>query len=709
MQKLAAMSVPILCGPILCFAQIATNRTSSMPATLSEIVVTATREARELQSVPASTHRLDVAQKAQDEGVRTTPDLLEGIPSVLVQKTGYGQGSPYLRGFTGFRNLFLIDGIRLNNSVFRDGPNQYWNTVDPLSIDRCELVMGPASVLYGSDAIGGTLNVSPVAPPEYDGKPVWQRRLYYRGATAEGSHVGRVQVGGQPTEEFGFVGGVSLKSYGDLRGGRNVGKQEHTGYDELDFDLRADYHFDGDTFLTIGHQSVDQDDAWRTHRTIYGLDWEGLSKGDDKVHRYDQTRDLTYLRFGAERLDGVVDGVVCTISRQVQSEDLYRLKKDDKSETQGFDVTTWGADLQVASDSPVGRWVYGAEYYRDGVASYARKHKKDGTIEKEEIQGPVADEAAYDSLGLYVQDTFAFLDGAADLIPGIRYTHTAADADAVKDPLTGKRTSVSGDWDGVVGSLRVLFPLTQDRRHVVFAGAAQGYRAPNLSDLTRFDIARSGELETPSPDLESEKYVTYEIGLKSRFETLTAEVCGYRTTIDGMIVRAPTGRQVDGLVEVTRRNAGDGFVEGVELTSRYAFSENWSVWLSGSLQNGKVKSYPTSSATRQEEYITRLMPPTAQAGLRWQTDDAKCWCEVLGDAAAKADKLSEADRRDTQRIPPGGTPGYVVYQARTGAQVTKRLALAVAVENIFDEDYRIHGSGVNEPGRNLMFTASCEF
>jgi hemoglobin/transferrin/lactoferrin receptor protein len=125
MQKLVAMSVPILCGPILCFAQIATNRTSSTPATLSEIVVTATREARELQSVPASTHRLDVAQKAQDEGVRTTPDLLEGIPSVLVQKTGYGQGSPYLRGFTGFRNLFLIDGIRLNNSVFRDGPNQY--------------------------------------------------------------------------------------------------------------------------------------------------------------------------------------------------------------------------------------------------------------------------------------------------------------------------------------------------------------------------------------------------------------------------------------------------------------------------------------------------------------------------------------------------------------------------------------------------------
>jgi len=81
------------------------------------------------------------------------------VPGVMVQKTGHGQGSPYIRGFTGFRTLLMIDGIRLNNAVFRDGPNQYWNTVDPFSIERLEVVKGPSSVLYGSDAIGGTVNV----------------------------------------------------------------------------------------------------------------------------------------------------------------------------------------------------------------------------------------------------------------------------------------------------------------------------------------------------------------------------------------------------------------------------------------------------------------------------------------------------------------------------------------------------------------------
>ena len=77
---------------------------------------------------------------------------------MLVQKTANGHGSPFIRGFTGRQNLLLVDGVRLNNSTFRSGPVQYWNTVDPLSIDHIELIKSQGSVLYGSDAVGGTLN-----------------------------------------------------------------------------------------------------------------------------------------------------------------------------------------------------------------------------------------------------------------------------------------------------------------------------------------------------------------------------------------------------------------------------------------------------------------------------------------------------------------------------------------------------------------------
>ena len=96
----------------------------------------------------------------REQMAASVPEALSETPGVLVQQTAHGQGSPYLRGFTGFRTVALVDGIRLNNSTFRDGPNQYWSTIDALAITRLEVVKGPASVMYGSDAVGGTVNAS---------------------------------------------------------------------------------------------------------------------------------------------------------------------------------------------------------------------------------------------------------------------------------------------------------------------------------------------------------------------------------------------------------------------------------------------------------------------------------------------------------------------------------------------------------------------
>jgi hemoglobin/transferrin/lactoferrin receptor protein len=327
-------------------------------ATLPEVVVTAMRAETAMADVPYAGHVIGRAD-LQDAAPRTTPDALAGLPSVMVQKTSYGQGSPYLRGFTGFRTLMLVDGIRLNNSVFRDGPNQYWNTVDAWAVDRYEVVMGPASVLYGSDAVGGAVNAIGTAPPEWTGQAVWERTLGYRGATADESHQVRAATRGRVSERLGFSAGATWKQFGDLRGGRDVGVQKKTGYDEVDFDLRADYQVEDGAALTLAHQQVDQDDAWRTHRTPYGIDWLGLKAGDDQVHSFDQDRALTYLRLAvADRPGGLTAGSL-TLSRHAQGEDRYRLRADDRRDETGFDVVTWGASLVLESETDAGRWVYG--------------------------------------------------------------------------------------------------------------------------------------------------------------------------------------------------------------------------------------------------------------------------------------------------------------------------------------------------------------
>lgn len=681
---------------------------SSARTVLPEVVVTAMRSEMTMAAVPYTGYVVGSAEQ-QQRAPRTTPDALTGLPSVMVQKTSYGQGSPYLRGFTGFRTLLLVDGIRLNNSVFRDGPNQYWNTVDPWAVERYEVVMGPASVLYGSDAIGGTVNALGLAPPDWTGVPIWERRLGYRGATAEESHQVRVGVRGRVNERLGVVGGVTWKQFGDLRGGRDVGRQTHTGYDEIDFDLRGDYALADGARLTLAHQQVHQDDAWRTHRTLYGIDWQGVEKGDDRVHTYDQDRALTYLQLAVTDRPGWITAGTLTLSRHAQEEERYRLRADGRQDRTGFDVTTWGAALVLESETSLGQWVYGADYYHDEVGSFSRTYTADGTLKAIAAQGPVADDASYDLLGVFVQNTLPVWGGAVDVTPGARLTWAKVNANTVLDPVSGNVTRLDDDWASGVGSLRALVPLSADRRVAFFMGVSQGFRAPNLSDLTRLDTARSGEIETPVADLDAEQFVSVDAGVRVAGERLSGELAGYHTWINDLIVRTPTGEMVEGGQEVTKRNAGRGYVEGVELELRYQLHEDWQMRALGSWMTGKVDDYPSSDPVKVRGYVSRLMPFTLQAALRWQPIGKPYWLEALVNAAEKADRLSAADQRDTQRIPHGGTPGYGVLTLRGGVTLFEALHLTLALENVTDEDYRIHGSGVNEPGRNLVLQAEWVF
>ncbi len=675
---------------------------------VGEIEVTATRLDMNPLVTPYTTYRLDGAPDGTVPLSRTTPEMLQSVPSALIQKTSHGQGSPFLRGFTGFRTLMLIDGIRLNNSVFRDGPNQYWNTVDPLSLRGLEVVMGPASVLYGSDAIGGTVNALPQQPPPAGG-PAFEGRAYYRGSTAEQSSIGRFEAGGRADARTGYLVGFSVKEFGDVEGGADVGRQSHTGYEEWDADLQINRSLGEFSTLTLGHQTVRQNDAWRTHRTPYGLTWHGLKHGTDRVLTYDQARDLTWTTLSSKELGGFIDEVRLTLYRQAQSEDEYRVKEDGGAGLKGFDVTTWGANAQFASETESGRWVYGVELARDLVASYSHKLAADGRVSKKEIQGPVADDATYDTVGVYAQDIIPLLNRRLQVIPGLRYTYSRADADRVADPFGQGVLSVEGDWEAVVGSLRAALTLDDDERLAAFAGVSQGFRSPNFSDLTRLDIARSGELETPVTNLDSERYVSLEAGVKFRGETVSAQMAYYRTLVNDMIVRAPTGRTVNDALEVTKRNSGEGWIEGVELSGDWRLADDWTLRGLAAWMDGDLDSYPTSDPMRVRDTMSRLMPVTAELALRWQPDGFRGWVEAAVRGAADADHLSAEDRRDTQRIPPGGTPGYTIGALRGGVRLWADTHLTLAVENITDRDYRLHGSGMNEPGRNFVLSVDTRF
>lgn len=666
---------------------------------LKEVVVTGTRgNEADLFNAPSTVRQL-TSQQLQERLVRNLPEALRVLPGVHVQKTANGQGSPFIRGFTGFRTLALIDGIRFNNSTFREGPNQYWSTIDPLSIDRLELMPSQGSMLYGSDAIGGTLNAftkdSGWRHVE-GGQQFHSGGLSYRGSTAEQSHGEHVELNFGEGGKWGLHLGGSWRSFGDVDAA-DIGRQPRTGYDEWAYDARLDVALDDRWTLTAVHQQLRQDDVWRTHSTIYGIPWHGTTIGTDRERSFDQERTLTYLRLSGEKLEGFADTATLTLSWQKADETQYRIRSNRASDTGVVDLDTLGVDLQLTSDTPIGRLTYGADYYRDSVDSASTFWKADGSFDRRGIQGPVGDDSTYGLLGVFLQDEITAGDRLHFYLGG-RYTRAEADVGRYEDPRTRAAASQSDDWAQFSASGRVVWDLDAKDHWKLYGGVSQGFRAPNLSDLSRLDIARSGELETAAPGLDPEEFLSFEIGVRTEQENFSADLVYFHTSIDDLIVRKPTGRRVGSSVEVTKANGGEGFVQGVELSGDYRLNENWSLFGSVTWTEGEADQYPGSTDTLVREPLSRVVPVIGHAGIRWQRSDGKFWAELSGTAASKADKLNTADRADTQRIPPGGTPGYTLINLRGGWRVNDSLSITASLDNLLDEAWRSHGSGSNEPG-----------
>ncbi|MEJ6634618.1 MAG: Plug domain-containing protein, partial [Akkermansiaceae bacterium] len=160
---------------------------------LPDLLVTASRFPEAATEAPYTAEVL-TSEDLEEHAVRTLPQAFSNTPGVLVQQTTPGHGSPYIRGFNGRQTLLLQDGVRLNNSTWRGGPVQYWNTLDSQAIDRLELIKSQGSVLYGSDAIGGTVNIlSKSSGFRDEGGFFSNGTAYYRFDTNSESNLGRIE------------------------------------------------------------------------------------------------------------------------------------------------------------------------------------------------------------------------------------------------------------------------------------------------------------------------------------------------------------------------------------------------------------------------------------------------------------------------------------------------------------------------------------
>ncbi|YCM44082.1 TonB-dependent receptor [Verrucomicrobiaceae bacterium 227] len=679
---------------------------------LDPVIVTASRTEEEIVNLPYQS-RLISEKAFLEEGLRTLPEALANTPGISVQKTAHGHGSPYIRGFTGRQNLIMVDGVRVNDSAFRSGPVQYWNTIDPYSLSGLEVVRGPGAALYGSDAIGGTVNALTRGTGFRDedmGTTYFHGASMYRYESNGKSNIGRLEsqfgVGGK----YGFSLGVSAKDYGDIRDS-GVGLMPNTGYQEIDYDLKFDYALSDSLTLTLAHQKVTQDDIWRTHRTIFFEPWEGTSLSSPDLRRvYDQSRSLSYLKLKETNGGGLVDAWDFTLSYQSKEEDFDRTRNRSglvQSELDSTEVETYGLGLQLESEVGAGRFVYGVDYYRDEVDSTRETLQRDpgtGSLVSRtmEIQGPVGDDASYDLFGAFAQYRWAAMNERLNLTLGGRYTYAKADIGRLDDGAGGA-TSASRSWDNAVFNARALYEVTDNWN--VYAGVGQSFRAPNVSDLSSLRSSRTDVISTGSLDIEPEEYLTYELGTHFGGGPFTASAAVFYTDISDAIVSRPIGT-VPGTGEIisTSTNGSDGYLFGAELEAAWEFRPQWTLrgylaWI-----DGEQDVFLGSSLSSVEEPMSRLAPLKGSLALRWDHPSDRFWMEARVTAAVDADRLSSGDKDDTSRIPVVGTPGYVVGSVNAGWQVNDDLLALLSLENVTDEDYRTHGSGLNEQGFNAVMS-----
>ena len=604
---------------------------------------------------------------------KLAPDIFHALQNevgVLMQSTAAGQASPYVRGLTGQQVLMLIDGIRMNNSIYRFGPNQYFNTIDIGMVDHIEVMRGPASVYWGSDAMGGAINVvsrgADVHSGAYHGD--------YRGAdftqyfnTANSSPYSRLNVEGWVRNAGVFAGGSFLNVRDLDTGFSGFPRQPGTNYQQYAADVKFNYLLSETELLTVSFQHFQQDDLPRSDRYPGYPGDRNNSNTLGGARFFDpQQRDLAYVRYQAVDMFGF-DAIVATGSYQRQRDNQKRGVPETRF--QETDVDTVGVNLVAVKDlDSFGKWTVGADWYYDDVDS-----RFGGSA-----SGPIIpDDAWYERFGAFLNWDVA-LTQELTAVAGVRYETIDLAATPIVDGNPVFISPSYNDWVGHVGLVYEIDPSV----HLV-GSISEGFRAPNLDELTANNpnVLQQGE-DLPSLGLVPERSVNYEIGIKTDFDRLRTQTFVFWTDLQNNIVPISAG------ANQFRRANQDSYVQGVEFSGEWLLERGWSLY------GNFWYTYGRNRVTVAP--LSRIPPTQGIAGLRWRSPEHNAYFAFYTWLSRRQDRLDPVRDVSDERIPIGGTPGFATLNVRAGRSFGEhdQHRVSVSVENLTDQPYLVHGSGV---------------
>ncbi len=668
---------------------------------LAPVQVTAGRAEAAATEVPQAVTVVSHAQ-IERQSPQTWTDLLRGQAGAFLQASGPGQGIIIVRGLKGSEVLHLVDGMRLNNAFFRNSPSQYIALVDPYNIERVELQRGPGATLYGSDALGGVVQL---LTPEYrfhggDWQTAGKLRLQY--GSADLSRVVRAEAAAG-NEQFSVAGGYTVMRYGERDLG-DGGREPLTDYLARGYDTKVLFAPSDAHELMLSGQFFEYPKLAR-YFDVAG----GPGGPEDNVQSYFEPNDrrFVHLRYRYRHALGPVHGFEAHLAQQVINDERLRQPNSSRIDTEQNRSTLNGLTLQAHTPlTPNLRLQYGLDLYSDTVDS-AKQRTPVSTGVTEPTTSTFPDGARQDTQGVYLNaQWWAHPDWQLDA--GLRYSRVEIDLSAtdVSDAATFSDDDVT--WQ--LGSLLRLTP-----RLSWSASAARGFRAANIFDLGTLGPRPSGAIEqvsVPNPDLQPESVTSIDSGLRWAQGGLLLELTAFYTDYDNRIEsREPTGNTVpegelgcsapEGCVEVQSRNIAQARYWGVESAVR---------WRAGAFSSYAVLNWTYGQELRSGESTTpanRVPPLNGQVSAAMDLPYA-LGLEAYVLFADAQERLDDDDRNDT-RIDPQGTPGWATVNLRGSWQARPWLDLQVEGRNLLDQAYREHGSGVDAAGAGLILGATARF
>ncbi len=694
---------------------------------IDEYVISASKSRESKLIIPYMVDVLEEEQLKESTGL-SAAEILEGTGNILVQKTQGGGGSPILRGFEANKILLVVDGVRLNNAIYRNGHLQNSITIDHAILNRTEVIFGPTSIMYGSDALGGVIHYY-TRDPELGKADSTKLKLqaYAQYATAMKGKTAHLDfsVG---KRRWGFLTSATYKDLGDIRIGARrdpylgdwgkvlhyVGQvngvdstlandnsliQKNTGYSQLDLLQKIRY---------TPSQYVD----W-----ILNLQYSTSSNIDrlDKLNDYSgenlkyaswyygpQDRLLVSLKNVLKKDNWMFTNLTSIVafqnvdedrySRKFRNEELLSQKENVKVLSLNVDLLkVWGVNHKLNYGVEVNHNRVGSEAWYENIYTGDRASAQTRYPEGGSETWSASGYASYK----WIMHKKLVLNG------GARYNWGQLTSIFQNPVLNYDRININ--HGALTGSLGLVYKPSD--RWQINSILSTGFRNPNVDDYGKVR-AKDDFVSVPNPDISPEYTYNAELGISRIVEGyMKIELVAYYSYLKDAIVR--TDYQLNGedslyydgdTYKITANyNAGEAYIYGASLGLTANLNKN--ILLKGTL------NYTKGHNLTDNVPLGHIPPLFGRTSITYRKSRFFIDTYLVYQGWKDIEDFSPYGEDNEGEAMEHGFPSWWTLNMKAGFEVLEYFDLMVAVENILDQFYKPYASGISAPGRNFIFTA----